>query len=303
MLFGINTVPERVILQSLNLETGQVREESAQVLTLKPNERLAGFSSLSDGTLMLVSNSLSLERGDLVSRLTLIERSPKSQIILGLPRNNTIESLLVTNQDKIIAIVGQNGGTPPFRLAGIDRQTSQAILNPEFVLPPEQRVSNLTQCPNGAIYVTLLSREGTTSLGQLDLQERKLIRLSQLRVHDRTFLNDLKSLACSPTGQLYGLGDPEYQGTNSLFTVDVSTGAMSFVRDFGVDKIAFARLWSDSEMLRFPLTWNRSQVNSQIAMFGVVLALRVGASPLVYGEASYGIRSLELPIKNYTAKS
>ena len=51
----------------------------------------------------------------------------------------------------------------------------------------------------------------------------------------------IKPIATSPAGQLFGLGDPEYQGTNSLFTVDVSTGAMSFVREFGVDQITFAR--------------------------------------------------------------
>ena len=242
-IFGIRAVPEGVVLQSLDLETGQVQEQSELVreLNLQPNERLTSFSCLPDGTFTLSSTSPSPERRTIASRLTSLEQSPKSEAVSGLEPDSTVESLVVTREGKTITIVGQNGGTPPFCLAVIDRQTSQAILDPEFVLPPDQRVSNLTQCPNGAIYVTILGQEGSTRLGQLDLQEQKLLCLPQLRFHGKPLLNDLKSLACSPTGQLYALGDPEYQGTNSLFTVDVSTGNMSFIREFEVDQITFAR--------------------------------------------------------------
>jgi hypothetical protein len=62
-----------------------------------------------------------------------------------------------------------------------------------------------------------------------------------LTFNNRPLLNDLASLAFSPEGQLYALGDPTYQGTNSLFTIDPNTGAMTFVIAFAVNKITFNR--------------------------------------------------------------
>lgn len=83
---------------------------------------------------------------------------------------------------------------------------------------------------------------------QLDLENRavvsgrgKIIRLVELSFKNKPLENDLASLAFSSSGQLFALADLKYEGTNSLFTVDMKTGAMTLVRKFAVDKILFAR--------------------------------------------------------------
>ena len=255
VIYGIKAASDGLVLQSLNLETGQIQDQSDRLgeLSWQSHERLTGLVSLPGGILMLVSTYGTDRNTANRNRIVSVGTSPISLRVSEtnlealnldvseLNQNSTIESLLITNDDSLFTIVSEKAGIPPLYLATINRQTGQVRFIADFSLPPEQQFGNLTQCPDGTIYATSIGREGYTRLVQIDLQRQQLIELSPLRFKDQPWLNDLSSLACSLSGQLYGLGDPEYTRTNSLFTVNVSTGAMSLVREFGVDKITFAR--------------------------------------------------------------
>ena len=53
--------------------------------------------------------------------------------------------------------------------------------------------------------------------------------------------NDLLSLAINSSGQIYALANPTSKGENLLYSIDQKTGQLSFLRNFPVKKIAFAR--------------------------------------------------------------
>lgn len=247
LVYGVRATNREIVLESLNLTNDQLQDSSAQTgITLEANERLSGFTLLADGTFALATapTTAAISGGINLSRLIFFVASPQLQPVAvfpelpGLAKNNTIESLLATRDGKLLSIVSLNQGIPPFTLATIDRNNGQVSSIP-VTLPQDRRFSNLTQCPDGTIYVTSLGRSESTSLVQLEPQQGQLISVQQLNFNNRPLSNDLASLACSPSNQLYALGDPISQGTNSLFTVNVSTGVMSLVKPFAVDRITF----------------------------------------------------------------
>lgn len=244
LVYGVRATSGEVVLESLDL-TDQLQSSIQTGITLEANERLSGFTLLADGTFTLATapTTAAVNGGVNLSRLIFFVASPQPQIVVfpelpGLAANNTIESLLATQDGKLLSILSLNQGTPPFSLATIDRNNGQ-VSPSSITLPSDRRFSNLTQCPNGTIYLTSLGRSDSTSLVQLDLQQEQLISLPRLTFNYMPLSNDLASLACSLSNQLYALSDPTFQGTNSLFTLDASTGVMSLVKPFAVDKITF----------------------------------------------------------------
>ncbi|WP_233221170.1 DUF4082 domain-containing protein [Chlorogloea sp. CCALA 695] len=243
LIYGIRAASGKVLLLSLELTTGQIQDLSGDnpEISLEPNERLSGFTSLQDGTFILATapTVASIVGSASPSRLLSFSSPQALPALQGLERNSTVESLLGTNDGKLLSIISLNQGTPPFRLAFIDQYTGQVSFIDELSLPPNQRFSNLSQYPDGLIYATNLAREGSIKLVKLDWQQGNLISLVQLSYDNKPWSNDLASLGCSLSNQLYGLGDLTYQGTNSLFGVDASTGVLSLVKPFEVDKITF----------------------------------------------------------------
>lgn len=244
LVYGVRATSKEVVLESLDLTNDQLQSSVQTGITLEANERLSGFTSLADGTFTLATapTTAAVNGGVNLSRLMFFVPSPQPQIAVfselpGLAKNNTVESLLATQDGKLLSILSLNQGTPPFSLATIDRNNGQ-VSPSSITLPPERRFSNLTQCSDGKIYVTSLGRSESTSLVQLDLQQEQLISLPRLTFNNMPLSNDLAGLACE-SNQLYALSNPSFQGTNSLFTLDASTGVMSLVKSFAVDKITF----------------------------------------------------------------
>src|SRR5690349_14119006 len=63
--------------------------------------------------------------------------------------------------------------------------------------------------------------------------------VGELSVDGRKLSNDVSDLACAPSGRLYALADSDYSGSNSLFVVDLFTGAMTRLQKFDVDRMLF----------------------------------------------------------------
>lgn len=260
-----------MILQSIDLATGQElttteipekivqnQQEPTQIVNKalvvkKRSERITGFTALSDGT-FIVAAVATTKKGDF-ARLAFfgqdITKPKKNLKIKKIKKNNTVESLLAIQNDQIISIISQNQGLSPFELAVIDPQSGQVNGNTLGLpdLPSNQRFSNLAQSPDGKIYATTLGHENVSILVQLDLVNKspitgkgKIIRLVQLSFNNGSLSNDLVSLAFSPSNQLFALADPQYEGTNSLFTIDLNTGKMQLLRKMAVDQIAFSKV-------------------------------------------------------------
>ena len=233
----------RLVVQYLDVTQGLVFDKTTDLVSnqnlplLKPRERLTGLSYLSDGTLVLSSNSTKTDKKS--TTIKFIGSSSKELTVLGLAAQ-TIESLLVTNDGSLLALVGQSNGAPPFKLANIDRNTGQiSFLN--FTLPADQRFNTLAQCPDGKIYATAIGRLSETSLVNLEPERGELTNLAQLNIKGKLWDNGLRSLACSPAGQLFALGAPRYETNNSVYTIEPHTGEMTLLREFDVNNIAFPR--------------------------------------------------------------
>lgn len=260
-----------IVLQSVNLVTGQelptteISEQTVQnqqettetvnkAFTIKrPSERITSFTALSDGT-FVVAVSAATKRGDFSRFIVFGQDSQKSSTkglkAKKLKKNNTVESLVAIQKDQLIGIVSSNQGQPPFELAVIDSKSGQVDSQNDLpILSPNTRFSNLTQSPDGIIYATSIAPGSGPILVQFDLVNKspitgkgRMIELVELKFNGRSLDNDLASLAFSPSNQLFALADPNYEGSNSLFSVDPKTGQMQLIRKFAVDQIAFSKV-------------------------------------------------------------
>lgn len=261
-----NTTP-RIVVESLNLTTGQqistsdlpqasvqnrqVADPTADsAVAIASRERLTGFTTLADGTFLLATVATT-DRGSFTRLSFGDSKSSRSGLkVSGLQRNSTVENLLSTKDGRLLTILSLYQGTPPFEVAVLDSKTGRVSSSNELPAVPEnRRLSNLTQAPDGTIYATAVGMEGSTDLVQVDLTNRaiatgrgQIIYIASLTFNHRTLDNDLAGLAFSPSNQLFALADPNYEGTNSLFSVDIKTGAMTWLRQFAVEKISFGQV-------------------------------------------------------------
>lgn len=225
---------------STTVDNANTATETAQkALYTEPTERLTGFTSLSDGSFVFVVVGSS-QKGNytklLITDSKNRDKKPKSKKISGFKKtNNTIEGVVGTKDDKLICIVSESGGTPPFKFALVDPQNGKVSYESDLAFPelfPNQRYSNLAQSPiDGKYYLTTISSEGITQLAQLDLENKsiitgkgKIIGLSPLTFDQQALANDLFSLAFSPSGDLYAVGKLKSERTNYLFRRCINAG-------------------------------------------------------------------------------
>lgn len=266
-----NLTTQEPLTAEISEDSVSNREDAIEIVSKalvvkKPSNRITGFTVLSDNT-FVISTVAETKDGDF-SRLLFSEplkknekKSPKKGLKVKKVKQSkykytTVESLLATiikdkKDNQLLSVISLSGGGTPFELAFIDSNSGQIDASAETGLPElslNERLSNLAQSPEGKIYATSVGGQGGISLIELDLANRavitgrgKKIRLVDLSFNNKPLKNDLASLAFSSSGQLFALADPNYEETNSLFIVDLKTGAMTLLRKFAVDKIICAR--------------------------------------------------------------
>ncbi|PHM09103.1 hypothetical protein [Nostoc sp. 'Peltigera malacea cyanobiont' DB3992] len=212
--------PVGLVLQSLMTGKAQVLTDKSTPL-LEPNEILSGFTSLSDGTLVVAITPVAISRRQATpTRITFLGTPVKTLIVSGLKPNQQLGSLLGTNDGRLIGLVGKKNGTPPIRLVDINLQTGEISSISKVKFLEDERVSNLAECPDGILYTSIVGAYGETTLVQLDPNQKKPIRLGQLKVNGQAWNNGLQSLVCSTTGQLLAFGAMRYETPNAVFIVD-----------------------------------------------------------------------------------
>lgn len=225
---------QQLVVQSLDLSSARVQPGATSRVEF--DEEITGFTYLADGTLVAAVTPIrTSRRGNSPTRLKFLGTTRSDVTVSGLGQQERLESLLGTTDGKLFGLVGRKNGTPPFRLVDVNLQTGS--FNVRLNLP-EQRFSNLAQCPDGRIYTTTVEGSGATNLVQVDLEQGRTLNQVQLRFNDTFWNNGLASLICSSANQLIGFGAPRYVQPNAVYTVDPTTGAMARLRDFDVSKIA-----------------------------------------------------------------
>ncbi|MDZ7955244.1 hypothetical protein [Nostoc sp. DedQUE09] len=233
--------PVGLVLQSLMTGKAQVLTDKSTPL-LEPNEILSGFTSLSDGTLVVAITPVALSRRQATpTRIRFLGTPVKTLIVSGLKPNQQLGSLLGTNDGRLIGLVGNKNGTPPIKLVDINLQTGEISFISKIKFLEDERVSNLAECPDGILYTSIVSAYGETSLVQLDPNQKKPIRLGQLKVNGQAWNNGLQSLVCSTTGELLAFGAMRYETPNAVFIVDKNSGNMTRLQDFDSAQITRTR--------------------------------------------------------------
>ncbi|MBG1269472.1 hypothetical protein [Nostoc sp. WHI] len=203
---------------------------------------VSGFTSLSDGTLVVAISPVTTSRKQATpTRITFFGKPIKTLIVSGLKQNQQLGSLLGTNDGRLIGLVGKNNGTPPIRLVDINLQTGEISFISKVKFPNDERVGNLAECPDGKLYTSLLGKDGDTTLVQLDSNQKNPIRLAQLKVNGQAWNNGLQSLVCSGAGQLLAFGAMRYETPNAVYSVDIASGNMTRLQNFDTAQITLAR--------------------------------------------------------------
>lgn len=220
----------------LNQAPNQVRP------LVETNETLSGFTSLSDGTLVVAATPVTTGKKQATpTRITFLSTPVKTLIISGLKQNQQLGSLLGTNDGRLIGLVNKKNGTPPITLVDIDLQTGEISTISKVKFPTDERASNLAQCPDGKLYTSLVGLNGDTTLVQLDSNQKTPIRLGQLKLNGTAWNNGLQSLVCSATGQLLAFGAQRYETPNAVYSIDKNSGNMTRLQDFDAAQITLAR--------------------------------------------------------------
>jgi hypothetical protein len=248
VIYGVRDLGNRFVVRSLDLMdqglaaellTGnQPAKERIRALFLLPDDRLA----------LLRTNVVRNAQNDrstieiLGDPLEGLAQQPSETIrIKDMPAMHASSAVTQSNigsPQSLITLLSHFTDTPPYSVGTIDLATAQVTTLP-FQLPEEARFANLTQCPDGMSYATSLGIQGGgTRLVRMEFELGRFTEVAKLHLEGKSLRDDLKSLTCSPSGELFALGDPTYRGgINSLFQVDPSTGDLTFIRVFDVDLI------------------------------------------------------------------
>ncbi|RCJ37485.1 hypothetical protein A6769_11270 [Nostoc punctiforme NIES-2108] len=233
--------PVGLVLQSLMTGKAQILTDKSTPL-LEPNEILSGFTSLSDGTLVVAITPVAISRRQATpTRITFLGTPVKTLTVSGLKQNQQLGSLLGTNDGRLIGLVGKKNGTPPIRLVDINLQTGEISFISKIKFLEDERVSNLAECPDGILYTSIVGAYGDTTLVRLNSNQKKPIRLGQLKVNGQAWNNGLQSLVCSATGQLLAFGAMRYETPNAVYIVDKDSGNMTRLQDFDTTQITRTR--------------------------------------------------------------
>ncbi|MEO8630172.1 MAG: hypothetical protein ABI612_19055 [Betaproteobacteria bacterium] len=243
MLYGVRAVNGQLIIRSLDLGSSARVQERGK-LSEQSGERLTALFQNKDRGVGVIRTSINAKAARRASiRMVGIPTKPvdmSAADVTGLSSAYSISSVLIPIAGPPLALVAHYSDTPRFWLANVNLGSGQVtLLNTS--LDPRTRYSHLTQCPDSGIYAVSMAPQYDVRLVQFDLTKQTVRRLGHLLVKDRVLQVELQGLACGPSGQLYGLSDPEHSGTNSVFRIDTATGEMTLVAEFDVDRMIFVR--------------------------------------------------------------
>ncbi|MBR8833705.1 MAG: hypothetical protein DSM106950_06610 [Stigonema ocellatum SAG 48.90 = DSM 106950] len=221
----VTSLTQQIVVESLNVGSLEMKTQFITPGILLPSEQLSGAAAL-NGTPVVAATNIST--GSM--RLIFLSTSPKTQTVSGLKSNDTLLDLQVLKDGSLIGMVSNNNSTPPFRLVNINPQTGEITDN--NTLAENQRITNITQCPDGNLYGIAVKPNGETDLIGIENGQT-----TSLRFNDQLWTSGLSDLVCSPSNQLFALGSGRYELTKYLHTIDQKTGVLTRLKEFNVARI------------------------------------------------------------------
>jgi hypothetical protein len=239
-LYGITTQGASLLVQSLDLGTGKITDVSSKFasgVTLDPGDRITGFTSLSDNTLVVCitpSRSTSKKKKDnYPPYLIYLGSSPTTQNLSGIKNGKeTVLDLLGTKDGFLYGLVTQYNGRPPTRIVTIDVKTGK-IVDRNSLGNQQSRI--LAEAADSTIYTANVDSGGIVTIGNAKLTSSIL-----------TLDNGIRSLVGDPSNKskFYALVSQKYDITSSVFSIDFSGNQDPKVLATGWEVIRMTRLLS-----------------------------------------------------------
>ncbi|NJL09310.1 MAG: hypothetical protein HC908_01045 [Calothrix sp. SM1_7_51] len=248
-------------VQSFDLATQEVKTILETPVFLAAGDWLTGFAATKDsGFISLVRSKDGTSSGNQTSRLVTLSDSPQSVDATGLQEGGA-QSILRLSDGGLGVLLDKGGETAPRieRISPEDGRIIQADTTvenqqqkqrlkqnddaPEKVEPgatidnskfrPNVRVRGLAQCPDNNFIGYKTDRSGITSLALIG--EGKDVPLT---FQGRAWNNGFLGLVCSPSGEIFGLGNLRYEGRLYLHLIDRNSGEVKRLKEFDVTQIS-----------------------------------------------------------------
>jgi len=236
LLYGLRVDSEgKLAVETLNVVSGLTQDVSKNLtddIALKDGDQVTGFTSLSDGTLVVCITPAS-DKGKKKQK----EADPPHLIYLGTSTKITISGLkdkketivdIVGTQDgKLLGLVAKRNGRPPNKIVSIGRDGK---ISKEDKVPGRQRVTNLAESSDGTIYTATVDDDGKPTVDEKKLTSDK-----------KNLNNGLNSLVGDSSNKslFYVLAADRYETTRSVLRVNVSSDedAKLLKEDWEVNKM------------------------------------------------------------------
>jgi len=244
IIYGIKTISDSFVIKGIDLtDNGSFENELIRIERL-PDEKINDIVQLTTAdvaVLKVKSNNQSvIETVTNPTAVAAVTNLVSQEIpVDGLSQGIALQHAIALNKNTLIGVTSDIADTPPFKLVSLSLNSGKVTDIKSYSLSEDQRIANFTRCSDRIIYATTLSRQSGPRLVKIDSKNRKFSEVAELRFRDAPLRNDVMSLACSPSGELYALANPAYEATNSLYNLNQVDGQLTLVRQFDVEKITF----------------------------------------------------------------
>ena len=243
-IYGIHTVSDSFVIKVIDLtDNGSFEKELARIDRL-PDEQIKDIVQLTTPDVALIK--ISAQKQSVLATITnpaavaaVTRPVPQEMPVNGLSKGVALQHAVALNDTTLIGLTSDITDTPPFNMVSLNLASGRVAALKRYSLETDQRIGNFTRCPDNTIYATTLTRKSGTRLLKIDAKNFKFSEVASLRFRNEPLRNDVMSLACSPSGELYALANPTYEGTNSLFNLNPLDGQLTLLRQFDVEKITF----------------------------------------------------------------
>lgn len=243
-ILGVNLGPKDtdapsrpILLQSLNMATGQIQDLPSPNLSLRTGKQISGLTKLANGhPVLAVTPVASDDRG--LNQVILVDLVTLQSIPLpGLNRQEKLGGIVPSPDGNLLALVLKKNGRPPVRLYDINLQTGEILDRSRVAIPTQSRVATLTKSPEGTLYAVLLGDLGQGTLVELDQQTRRVVDRVKLKVNGKPLNNGIQGLVYVSSNQIFAFGSRRYQQPNSVYLIDQTTGDLTLETPFNALQI------------------------------------------------------------------
>jgi hypothetical protein len=219
LLYGLRVDGEKLAVETLNPVSGGIQDVSENLtsgITLDTGDQVTGFTSLSDGTLVVCVTPAS-DKGKKKQKdadppyLRYLGTSTKITISGLKDKKETLVDIAGTQDGKLLGLVAKRNGRPPNRIVSIGRDGK---ISKEDTIPGSQRATNLAESADKTIYTATVDDDGKPTVDE-----------KKLKSDQKNLNNGLNSLVGDSSNKslFYVLASDRYEITRSVLRVDVSS--------------------------------------------------------------------------------